>query len=236
MQKVTKKWIKFSICCLLLFVAAIHTIENTHVYAANKEVSIILPLRQVVTTETTKNVEDFSFDYCLEALSENAPLPEGNQGSTYNFFLTGNMEKNIGVIRYENVGVYKYSLYQIHMDDVENFTYDTKVYTITVYIKWDRDGNLIAEIIGDNGSGEKPEILEFVNTYKKTVIDDTTDDKPGNTTDGKNDENLYPSIDGKHPDTGDTTRTADYVACIIISAIVIFVIYKSRKKEKQNLT
>ncbi|TDW20627.1 pilin isopeptide linkage protein [Breznakia blatticola] len=232
MQKVTKKWIKFSICCLLLFVAAIHTIENTHVYAANKEVSIILPLRQVVTTETTKNVEDFSFDYCLEALSENAPLPDGKDGSTYTFSLTGNMEKNIGVIRYENVGVYKYSLYQIHMDDLKNFTYDTKVYTLTVYIKWDRDGDLIAEIIGDNGSGEKPEKLEFVNTYKKTVIDDTTDDK----NDGKKSNEQYSDGDGKQPDTGDVTRTKDYIACILISAIVILVLYKSRKREKQNLT
>ncbi|MDQ0362167.1 Spy0128 family protein [Breznakia pachnodae] len=243
-----KKRIKFSIYSLLLLFTVILGVEHRSIQAITNEVSIHLPLRQIVTEKSTEVEEKTSFDYKLESKSGQAPLPDGSVGTSFVFSMTGNSELDLGAITYQSAGTYKYSLYQINMNDTDKYTYDEKVYTVTVYVKRDAQGNMIAEIIGDNGSGKKPEVFEFTNSYKKSSTGDNSggnkppdgsdDDTNGNTDNNSNNgnnETIDPTdtADGKTPTTGDTTQSNRYVGLILLSGIILIIIYKSRRREEQ---
>lgn len=250
-----KKRFKFSIYSLLLLFTVILGMEHSSIQALSNEVSINLPLRQVVTTKSTVDVEKMSFDYTLESTSGQLPLPDGSVGTSFVFSMTGNSEMDLGTITYQSVGTYNYSLYQINMNDTDKYTYDKKVYTVTVYVKRDTQGNMIAEIIGDNGSGEKPEVFEFTNQYKNTSTgnkpggnenpnggDDNTNGNNSNSgnNNGTNNSNVNGkpndsshAVDGKTPTTGDNSQSNRYIGLIILSGIILIIIYKSRRREDQ---
>ena len=206
---------------LLLILFHMFTIQSS---ASNETVSITLPMKQIIQVESeTINVNDLEFIYRLEATNINSPLPVGNVNNVYDFSMVGNINFDLEEIVFEDKGIYEYYLYQIQMVDEENYVYDTKIYTITVYVKGDGEGGLVAQIIGSNGEGEKVEVFTFENIYTKS-----DEINGGNEGDSNETGNILDNstVSGTKPNTGDTSNITSWLLlCLVISGVLTIRLY-----------
>lgn len=161
----------------LLFVlfALLFNSESMNVYADEvSSVTINLPVKQSIDISggkwITKNV---TFEYYIEAVDKTYPLPKGNADGKFLFSMKGDVDFKLDPILFTESGVYEYKVYQAKVNKTDLYTQDNTVYTIKVYVKSTNDGKLVAEIIGDNGEGKKPALLEFSHKFigKDTDVD-----------------------------------------------------------------
>lgn len=88
--------------------------------------------------------------YELTASSQDSPMPEHSENGTYMFSIDGASNDIVIPLTYVHGGVYEYKLWQT-TTDAKNYSYDRTSYTITVYIKNGEVGQLIPEVIIENG-------------------------------------------------------------------------------------
>lgn len=134
-------------------------------YASNPPAEMSLSVQQ--TTEGLTNQQNASFDYVLEALDPQFPMPAGADGYQYFFTISGNQTVELEPISFLHGGVYTYQVYQVNQNR-QGYVYDHKVYTISVYAKNKSDGTLVLELVADNGNGQKPADIVFRNAYTGT--------------------------------------------------------------------
>lgn len=175
-NKISRKLKKCTrILAALVFLFAFF-LSNSKAYADDLSESIKVSQKISINSPYAKPQD--SFTYILEAVSKDAPLPEGASGS-YKFSLRGDETKDLS-IKFTKAGEYTYKLYQ-EKSDIKNVTQDKEVYTIIIRIG-EVDGKLVKEVLViKNSSGKKVENIEFHNIYK---IEDKTPgvpEKPGNT-------------------------------------------------------
>lgn len=136
---------------------------QTKAYA--KGVDYSFEVGQNVSINSPYSKPQDNFEYILEAISKDAPLPDA-KNETYNFSLKADEKKQIN-IEYQKPGEYKYKLYQ-NKTDIKNVTQDKELYTLFVKII-EKDGQLVKdEVMIINSSNKKVEEMNFHNIYKIT--------------------------------------------------------------------
>lgn len=164
-----------SLLMALVFLFAFF-LSNSKAYA--DDLSEQIRVSQKISINTPYAKPQDSFTYILEAVSKDAPLPEGASES-YKFSLRGDETKDLS-ITFTKAGEYTYKLYQ-DKSNIKNVTQDKEVYTIIIRIG-EVDGKLVKEVLViKNSSGKKVENIEFHNIYKIEEKAPGVPEKPGNT-------------------------------------------------------
>lgn len=156
---------------------------------AGAEVTAVIPVKQEFTIKGTGEKPGDTFRYLLTSTDETSPMPQGSEGSSYNFSLKGDESTEISIPSSRG-GVYRYELKQKIKKEKAGYTYDETVYEIIVRLGSPGEG-ADAEIIviekkdreGDDTEGEKKEEIVFRNSYKaqKTVKSTNQTDPPPST-------------------------------------------------------
>lgn len=195
-----------SLLMALVFLFAFF-LSNSKAYA--DDLSEPIRVSQKISINTPYAKPQDSFTYILEAVSKDAPLPEGESGS-YKFSLRGDETKDLS-ITFTKAGEYTYKLYQ-EKSDIENVTQDKEVYTIIIRIG-EVDGKLVKEVLViKNSSGKKVENIEFHNIYKIEEETPAVPEKPGNTDKpDKPEKPQNPEKQNKRNDKKDKTKTMSNV-------------------------
>lgn len=195
-----------SLLMALVFLFAFF-LSNSKAYA--NDLSEQIRVSQKISINTPYAKPQDSFTYILEAVSKDAPLPEGASGS-YKFSLRGDETKDLS-ITFTKAGEYTYKLYQ-EKSDIENVTQDKEVYTIIIRIG-EVDGKLVKEVLViKNSSGKKVENIEFHNIYKIEEKTPAVPEKPGNTDKPEKPEKPQnPEKQNKRNDKKDKTKTMSNV-------------------------
>lgn len=156
------KKIKAYMCIsLTLAFLSVFFLFQTKVYA--NSIKYTLEVGQKISINSPYSKPQDSFDYILEPLTKNSPLPEGKSG-IYKFSLKSDEEKQIN-INYQEQGEYKYKLYQ-EKTNIPNVTQDEEIYTISIKIV-EKEGQLVQdELIQENSTNKKVEEMNFQNIYK----------------------------------------------------------------------
>lgn len=149
--------------CFSVTLAFLSVFFLFHTKSYAKSIDYTFNVGQNISINSPYSKPQDSFEYVLEAISKDAPLPEAKNG-TYNFSLKADEEKQIN-IEYQKPGEYKYKLYQ-NKTDIKNVTQDKELYTLFIKII-EKDGQLVKdEIIIINSSNKKVEEMNFHNIYK----------------------------------------------------------------------
>jgi hypothetical protein len=121
-------------------------------------------------TSDVSGVAD-SFDYVLTASDANAPMPDGSTGRTYAFSLTGDGSTTIDIdCASAAPGKYTYRLADAS-DHVDGYTYETRVYVMTLYVSTGCDPVVTVERESD---GVKVAKIELDPSYAEPAPATTT--------------------------------------------------------------
>lgn len=165
------------------------------------------------------------------------PMPSSNE-----IIVVDNGKSEFGPISYNTPGVYKYSISQ-KVEDNNNFTYDASVYTVTVHIYDDGQGNLNYNMFAvKDGSQEKVTEILFTNTYKEEVTTEaekpTETVKPEETT--KSEETTKAEIETTKkpstsvaPKTGERAFSAVIVAMLGMVMLILSIVFYKKKQENR---
>lgn len=151
--------------CFSVTLAFLSVFFLFHTKSYAKSIDYTFKVGQNISINSPYSKPQDNFEYILEAISKDAPLPEAKK-DTYKFSLKADEEKQIN-IEYQKPGEYKYKLYQ-NKTDIKNVSQDKEVYTLFIKII-EKDGQLVKdEIIIINSSNKKVEEMNFHNIYKIT--------------------------------------------------------------------
>ena len=180
---------------------------------AAQNVSLSLSVTQIFSAETAVPDEGQTFAYRLIPEGEDIPLPADGK-KEYDFQITGSDTAELSPILYEKTGIYTYRLLQVVPEEKkEVYTYDSRVYTIHVYVKNGKEG-LITEVTATDAKGTKYGDLKFTNTYQEKVE----------------------SIENKTVKTGEDTSKDIYVGLLLISMVILCMgIWQKKGFKKSSL-
>ena len=131
---------------------------------------------------------------------------------------------NFDKLEYDEPGTYVYTISEVKGDEV-GMTYDKSVFTATVNVVDDGEGNLKANVAFTKGD-KSVEGIVFNNTYKKPETPTPTPD-PGTP---KTVTNIVKTVKGFLPTTGDQQATALLMAFVIAMAGVGALVWGIRKR------
>ena len=141
------------------------TIKNHHI--AKPDAVMSDPPVQKVVQGNPPTAATFTFQ--MKAVTEGAPMPDGSADGIMTVQITGTGSEEFGEMWFEEAGEWVYEITELN-GGVENYTYDTSVYTLTVKVEEVPDGTQVKldkteTITGGNGSGTPV----FTNVYKPPV-------------------------------------------------------------------
>ena len=131
---------------------------------------------------------------------------------------------NFDKFEYDEPGTYVYTISEVKGDEA-GMTYDKSVFTATVNVADDGEGNLKANVAFTKGD-KSVEGIVFNNTYKKPETPVPTPD-PGTP---KTVTNIVKTVKGFLPTTGDQQTAALLMACVIAIAGVGALVWGIRKR------
>lgn len=131
---------------------------------------------------------------------------------------------NFDKFEYDEPGTHAYTISEVKGDEV-GMTYDKSVFTVTVNVDDDGEGNLKANVAFTKGD-KSVEGIVFNNTYKKPETPVPTPD-PGTP---KTVTNIVKTVKGFLPTTGDQQATALLMAFVIAMAGVGALVWGIRKR------
>lgn len=131
---------------------------------------------------------------------------------------------NFDKFEYDESGTHAYTISEVKGDEV-GMTYDKSVFTVTVNVVDDGEGNLKANVAFTKGD-KSVEGIVFNNTYKKPETPVPTPD-PGTP---KTVTNIVKTVKGFLPTTGDQQATALLMAFVIAMAGVGALVWGIRKR------
>ena len=190
------------------------------VFASQNVAEVSLKVKQKFVVKNSEKEMDFTGNYEVCALDQEAPMPENVKDRRYSFSLDGEQAEIVLLLRYSYAGVYRYQLKQTTTEK-EKYQYDKSCYEITVYVKNGENGELITQVIAEKGNGKKSGELEFQNSYQ------------GNSPEVLN--NSKPNIPSKPVKTGDTTHIILYVfvavGALLFTGVLIWIKKQNQKKK-----
>lgn len=126
-----------------------------------------IPVSQTFTNNSGESVTG-TFTYRITATGRSDlthPMPEGVTDGT--FSIEGNKKITLAVT-FDRVGIYEYKINQESANKSTGYTYDSTVYTVTVYVRNDGEDGLMTDVFVQNPDGTKREAdMEFSNSYQK---------------------------------------------------------------------
>ena len=98
-----------------------------------------------------------SYEYCMVADSDDAPMPAGTVDGRYCWTMTGTVNQTVDFDFPVEGGLnYEYTLYQHVTDEQANYTYDSARYKVRVYaMGYDAEGNLNTRSLFYDEEGNK---------------------------------------------------------------------------------
>jgi len=166
MGMIQKAHDKKIIALCMMFVCCMTVLFEQRAYAAPGSDPVTLPGIQTFTKPDASAADD-TFTYKLTAIETGNPMPAGSMGDVYTFTASGTGSMDIGPVTFTHVGMYHYEAAQSVPSPKTGYTYDTKVYTITVYI----NTALEADVIIQKEDGGKVDSMEFENRYAPLASD-----------------------------------------------------------------
>lgn len=231
-----KSRVKLGIWIYVVVVCLGTLLPRTEVMATSVN-QVSFSVSQIVEVEGIAPPEQ-EFEYVLEAMENENPLPQESEGNTYFFSLKGNQSIHLETLTFTEIGEYHYQL-RLNKTD-KAFTNDQEIYEITVYVTGSTDG-LRAYAMAINKAGLKNEELSFVHRYEQPDKEQPDTPKPDTTQPTKP---INPPSEGGSQmggktttgaKTGDTAQLFLFVSMGIIALVLIgAVLMIKRKKEKQG--
>lgn len=166
-NKVQNKWI--TVRRLLLFCLLVIGFP-LNVYAEADSAAVTLYVDQVFIKNSSASDVNHVFSYDLISLDTGNPMPQGSLNSIYSFTAAGTGVKDIGPITFSDTGIYRYEIKGNQSVPARGYSYDTQVYSVTVYVT-QTGVNLSAEIIVKKSDGSKAGSIRFVNMYNPIASD-----------------------------------------------------------------
>ena len=130
----------------------------------------VIPVEQIFTLLTSSPGIDDGFTYELIAREPGNPLPAGSSGNTYTFKLNGSTKSTLSPIVFTHAGVFEYQIGMRPGPKLPNYTYDERIYFLTIYVKNTATG-LASEIIARTAGGDKVDAITFEKSYGATPTD-----------------------------------------------------------------
>ena len=111
------------------------------VLAAGKNTTVKIPVEQIFEANNSVDA-DKTGSYVLIADQIQNPMPEGSNGRTFTWNMSGNSSTEL-IMNVGQAGEYHYKLYQA-TENKENYTYDSKTYDVTIEGFFDSNNELMA--------------------------------------------------------------------------------------------
>lgn len=146
--------------------------------ANDGKVSFNIPAKKVLTGDTPRQQETFSF--VLKADDPTNPMPEGSQSGKKTVTRKGAGKIDFGAIEFNRVGIYGYSVYE-KAGSTDGYTYDDTVYKVEIAVL--NGGTVqyrIAPTIRAVGADSKSESALFTNIYRNGSTPPPTPPVTGN--------------------------------------------------------
>ena len=156
----------------------------------------------------------------IKSENETNPMPDVKEVT-----IKDNGKVEIGPMTYTKPGRYNYFISQ-EAGNVEHFTYDSAVYTVTVSIENDGNGGLKSVIFAvENGATEKTDDVVFSNTYEAVTTSAVT------TTVILEEPTIPKETEVENaPKTGERIISAIVVGIIGISMLVLSIVMNKKRK------
>lgn len=198
-------------------------IEFANVYAplsSDPDVMLDPPVKKTVTGNPS---EDGTFTFKLEAEEQSSPMPADSTEGVKLMTIVGPGEGDFGTWSYTEAGTYQYTVSEVNKE-VDGYTYDTAVYTITDVVK-DVNGQLEVERTIINDGKEAVDSYEFVNKYSSGAGSSDKSGKSGT------------SGSTKRVKTGDNARIELYQVMFLIAGaiLIVYVIYRIINRRKRSV-
>lgn len=136
-------------------------IEFDNKYNPQETSAIIFGAKELQSEN--KQIEADEFEFSIKAVTQGAPMPANTSVKNT---ATGTFQ--FDAITYTKVGTYKYEITENNLDK-DGYTYDDTVYTVTVTVTDEGNGQLQAKVDGV-GTAEAPTV-KFVNKYVPDPVD-----------------------------------------------------------------
>lgn len=175
------------------FIATYNGYNITNTYISPIKVELPTVYKEIYGVDYPKT----KFEFMLKG--KNMPMPDNSEEDVKIVTLEDKGEIGFGTITFENPGIYTYTISELN-GGIEGWTYDDKVYTITITIT-EKNGILGSEINWDGRTKENPDIL-FTNSYhesilgKNTIISGTINWEHGNNPNNKQPTSVIISVYG----------------------------------------
>ena len=211
-------WFILIVLVLILIARQIEKKRN------KKKERLKIPVEQIFEVNNSADA-DKTGSYVLIADQIQNPMPEGSNGRTFTWNMSGNSSTEL-IMNVGQVGEYHYKLYQA-TENKENYTYDSKTYDVTIEGFFDSNNELMAVTVVKNENGDKVSKVSFKNSYT------------GQT--GKN-QNPVPSSprskdiihNGSPVKTGDDSPVAGYLFLFFGSVICLCGLFMEKQKNRKG--
>ena len=151
-----------------------------------------------------------TFTFVMKAKDAKYPMPKGSENGLKKISIVGEGSVEFGFIKFEDVGVYEYEIYE-EKADIKGYTFDERRYLVTITVTDDGSGSLKATRLIKDLSGNSASVALFENHYKMPVV-------------------ITPVNHYDVPLTGFNDGLAAYVISVISSLSLLAFLF--RKKEK----
>lgn len=183
--------------CFLLLVFPAFAAENAAVAELTVSQSYLYP-----TGAAPKNA---TLSYRLTAVDLDGDKPEPDNEYVPVFSLTGTESRTVA-LPFSEPGVYRFTLQPVIGKEAKNYTYDKRVYQITVYVKY-LEQKLVPTVVVADESGNKLSSIEYRHRYQP----------PANI-----------------PETGDSADMTSWLLAAVGSLIVLAGLLAVAQKRRQN--
>ncbi len=222
---------------------------------ATETPEVIIPVSVSLSGAVPETAEDYTV--VMKADDSSFPMPNGTESDEYELTVTGEGKANFPSISYNHVGVYTYTISE-EKGTNEKCTYDSTVYSLTVYITNAEDGNGLeaTAVLYSSLGGDKLDTAEFINSYEAEptptpTAEPTATPKPTEkptptpTAEPTVKPTETPTVNPTAtptvtkaptdtPKTGDTSKPMLYTVLFGVSLIAIVVLLFTKKKSTNN--
>ncbi len=226
---------------------------------ATETPKVIIPVSVSLSGAVPEKSEDYTV--VMKADDSSFPMPNGTQSDEYSLTVSGEGKASFPSISYNHVGVYTYTINE-EKGNNEKCTYDSTVYSLTVYITNAEDGSGLeaTAVLYSSLGGDKLDTAEFNNSYEAEptptpTAEPTATPKPTEkptptpsceptakptvepTTQPTVNPTATPTVTKTPtdtPKTGDTSKPMLYTVIFGVSLIAIVVLLFTKKKQTNN--